>query len=56
MELKALILQLDQFGLDGIKCVVICIDDDEEIQATTNVTDYRELDELITKGYNLIVE
>ena len=54
MELKDLILQLDQFGIDG-ECVVICYNDDE-ITVATNVTDYHRLDELLTKGYNDIIK
>jgi len=55
MELKDLILQLDQFGIDG-ECVVICYNDDDEVTVATNVTDYHRLDELLTKGYNDIIK
>jgi len=54
MDLKDLILQLDQFGIEG-QCVVICNIDDE-LSVATNVTDYHALDELLTKGYNELIK
>jgi len=54
MKLKDLALELDQFGIDG-KCVIIQIIDDE-INIATNITDYKELDELMNKGYNELIK
>ena len=55
MEAKDLILQLDQYGIDEGKVVVI-YESDDEFYAATNVTDYKELDNFLDKCYNHLVK